>query len=90
MAPRDRAGGWPRGHPLDSVASQMHRAKSAFLILATLWAVQAVVVLPVLWIGGAGSPTLIGAFAFAGVVATTIVAVPAGVAEVRRRRPRVD
>jgi hypothetical protein len=90
MASRDRAGGWPRGRPLASVARRMHRAKSALLVLVTLWAVQAVVVLPVLWIGGAGSPTLIGAFAFAGVVATTIVGVPAGVAEVRRRRARVD
>ena len=90
MAARDRDGDWPGGRPLDSVASHMHRAKSALLILVTLWAVQVVVVLPVLWIGGAGSHTLIGAFVFAGVVATTIVAVPAGVAEVRRRREPVD
>lgn len=75
---------------MDSVASQMHRAKSALLILVTLWAVQVVVVLPVMWIGGARSHTLIGAFVFAGVVAAAIVAVPAGLAEVRRRRERVD
>ncbi len=68
----------------------MHRAKSALLIFVTLWAVQVAVVLPVMWIGGAGSHTLIGAFVFAGVVATIVVAVPAGVAEVRRRRERVD
>lgn len=90
MAAGGRDGAWRRGRPLDSVASQMQRAKSALLILITLWAVQAVVVLPLLWIGGAGSSTLIGAFVFAGVVATTIVAVSAGVAEVRRRRERVD
>jgi hypothetical protein len=66
----------------------MTRVKSAAVVLVTLWALEAVIVLPVMWIGGARGPALLGALVFAGVVAVMIVVVPIAVAESRRRRDR--
>jgi len=62
------------------------RMKSAIVLLGTLWVVQVVVVLPVMWVGGASSSALVGAAVFAGIVAGAIVGIPVVVAEGRRRR----
>jgi len=56
------------------------------VVLVTIWALEALVVLPVMAIRGASGTALWGAFVFAGIVALLIVAVPAVMAEARRRR----
>jgi len=66
----------------------MSRVKSAIVVLIIVWALQAVILLPVMWIGGSSSPAMVGAFVFAGVVAATIVGVPFALAESRQRRDR--
>lgn len=68
------------------MTGQMTRLKSALVVLITLWAIEAVIVLPVMWIGGASGAAMGGAFVFAGIVAVLIVGVPIAVAESRRRR----
>jgi len=71
-----------------SLPSHMSRVKSAIVVLFIVWALQAVILLPVMWIGGSSGPAMVGAFVFAGVVAATIVAVPFALAESRQRRDR--
>jgi hypothetical protein len=66
----------------------MTRAKSAVVILVAVWAIEAVTVLPVMWIGGASWPALCGALIFAGIVAAAVVATPIMLAEGHRRRDR--
>jgi hypothetical protein len=81
---------WPacdEGHRVSLPHRMMSaRAKSAIVVLVTLWAVQVAVVLPVMWVGGASSSALVGAAVFAGVVAAALVGIPVAVAEHRQRR----
>ncbi len=80
---------WPardEGQVARHTAPMTARMKTGVVLLVTLWTVQVVVVLPVMWVGGAGSSALVGAAVFAGIVAAAIVGIPAVVAEGRRRR----
>ncbi len=63
----------------------MTRLKSALVVLVTVWAIEAIIVLPVMAIRGSSGAALAGAFVFAGIVALLIVGAPVAMAEVRRR-----
>jgi len=64
----------------------MTRLKSALVVLATIWVLEALLVLPLMAIHGASGQALAGAFVFAGIVAVLIVGAPVVVAEFRRRQ----
>lgn len=73
---------------LASLSDHVTRAKSAVVILLAVWAIGAVTVLPVMWIGGSTWPALRGALIFAGIVAASVVGTPVMLAEGHRQRDR--
>jgi hypothetical protein len=79
---------WRFGAVSSSVADDMAKLKSAFVVFFTVWALEALIVIPLMAIRGASGTALTGAFVFGALVALLIVGLPIVVSESRARHNR--